>query len=90
MARAMQGEKGARVTVTGMRADTKARLLAEDAADLSDAELLRVFKGAVLPHIGIEDARRARESGVTIDDILLEALREPFFANCHTDGPAPG
>lgn len=65
-------------TVVDMRADTKSKLLAEDAVDLSDAELHRVFGNTVLPRSGISDGQRAREAGVTMDDILLDALRAPM------------
>lgn len=56
-----------------LRDDLKGRLLALNAQSLDDAELHRVFDGCVLEGFCIREMQKARDAGVTIEDIQVEA-----------------
>lgn len=64
-----------RLTADMLRADIRGKLIAENATSLDDAELSRVFDGAVCRDFCIDQVRRVRDAiGITMQDILdLEA-----------------
>lgn len=65
-----------KVTVADIRPDIKGKLLVENAQSLDDAELHRVFDTFAAPEFCIREAQRARDAGITIDDIRAESAQE--------------
>ena len=63
------------LTAAEVRIDLIGKLAAENAKDLSDAEIERVFGNAVLSGFCIDQITRARDAGVTLEQ--LYAAIEP-------------
>lgn len=72
---ALDAEFARQYTVTDMRSDIKAKLIAEDAKSLDDDELQRVFTGVALEQFCIREAQKARAAGITMEDITLDVIR---------------
>lgn len=62
-------------SASDIRSDIKAKLIAEEAKDLSDEELRRVFGDVSLSFFCIKEAQKARSAGITMDDIVLDVIR---------------
>ena len=63
------------LTAAEVRIDLIGKLAAENAKDLSDAEIERVFGNAVLSGFCIDQITRVRDAGVTLEQ--LYAAIEP-------------
>jgi hypothetical protein len=57
--------------VTEIRRDLRLKLLEMDAQNFSDEELDRVFQNVTLPEYCISEIKKARDAGITMDDINM-------------------